>query len=598
MINEENSLGALTRTYVMDDPGAIVAAILADVAGTNPATGTPRYYTHDNLGSTRGARMLLLFACILACFPVGAAVIEVEGTDGAAIAQAVAVSAPGDTVAIPAGVFPIHDAVAPRSGTRILGAGQDETVLRFVGETPSVFMRLDGVEDVEIGHMTLDGAGNANATQGIAGQDSRRITIHHVTIRDLVKGAGFGPHGIRFTGVNPTRAQGVTDSVVADCRFENIGVGAAFGGGIRVSWGSSRNKILRNTIADTGRGGIFADNGATDNVIRFNTVSGSGNEGLGIEVWGGSDRSVIEYNTLDHWLSIGGCDQCAARHNTITDRSGTYKFCGIEAIGSHLIITDNVVDDGAIIGLSVSSPQEKDYVLWARNTVRACNQWGAQLQGEAVGAACHYFHQCTFEKMPVGVGPVWYPGDEGHGFRIHGNCRNVTFEDCTFRDNDRFGLQILGPNVDALHFLRCTITGNKGAAVSGPSDYTALEFTDCAVSGNGDDALPEHKPFSTPPPAASFTSPRKARIGEPVVFRNTSTSSGPPITAALWDLGAGLPVFHDMTRTETAAENVPALPPDAASAAFDAAGDYRVTLVVWDASGRAGRAEQTISITP
>ena len=54
MINEENSLGALTRTYVMDDPGAIVAAILADVSGTNPATGRARYYTHDNLGSTRG----------------------------------------------------------------------------------------------------------------------------------------------------------------------------------------------------------------------------------------------------------------------------------------------------------------------------------------------------------------------------------------------------------------------------------------------------------------------------------------------------------------------------------------------------------------
>ena len=36
-------------TYVMDDPGAMVAAILADVSGTNPATGAPRYYTQDNL---------------------------------------------------------------------------------------------------------------------------------------------------------------------------------------------------------------------------------------------------------------------------------------------------------------------------------------------------------------------------------------------------------------------------------------------------------------------------------------------------------------------------------------------------------------------
>ena len=37
----------------MDDPGAMVASMVADVSGTNPATGTPRYYAHDNLGSTR-----------------------------------------------------------------------------------------------------------------------------------------------------------------------------------------------------------------------------------------------------------------------------------------------------------------------------------------------------------------------------------------------------------------------------------------------------------------------------------------------------------------------------------------------------------------
>ena len=37
--------GALTRTYVGN---------LADITGSNPATGTARYYTHDHLGSTRG----------------------------------------------------------------------------------------------------------------------------------------------------------------------------------------------------------------------------------------------------------------------------------------------------------------------------------------------------------------------------------------------------------------------------------------------------------------------------------------------------------------------------------------------------------------
>ena len=40
----------------MDSPLAQVANVLADVAGTNPATGTWRYYSHDHLASTRRMR--------------------------------------------------------------------------------------------------------------------------------------------------------------------------------------------------------------------------------------------------------------------------------------------------------------------------------------------------------------------------------------------------------------------------------------------------------------------------------------------------------------------------------------------------------------
>ena len=54
MLNEEDNLGNLTRTHVMDSPLAQVANVLADVAGTNPATGAYRYYGSDHLGSTRG----------------------------------------------------------------------------------------------------------------------------------------------------------------------------------------------------------------------------------------------------------------------------------------------------------------------------------------------------------------------------------------------------------------------------------------------------------------------------------------------------------------------------------------------------------------
>ncbi|MGI6460127.1 MAG: RHS repeat domain-containing protein [Candidatus Hydrogenedentales bacterium] len=54
VLNEEDNLGSLARTHIMDSPLAEVAGILGDVAGANPATGAYRYYVSDHLGSTRG----------------------------------------------------------------------------------------------------------------------------------------------------------------------------------------------------------------------------------------------------------------------------------------------------------------------------------------------------------------------------------------------------------------------------------------------------------------------------------------------------------------------------------------------------------------
>ena len=53
VIHEESAGGTLQKSYVMHSPEAEVARILGDIAGTNPATGTTRYYAHDHLGSTR-----------------------------------------------------------------------------------------------------------------------------------------------------------------------------------------------------------------------------------------------------------------------------------------------------------------------------------------------------------------------------------------------------------------------------------------------------------------------------------------------------------------------------------------------------------------
>lgn len=317
-------------------------------------------------------------------------------TDSNAFERAVSQVQPGRTVNLPAGVFAITEPMRLPSGARLIGAGEDKTILHYAGPNPGVMISLQHCEDVEVGHLTLDAQNNPNVQQGISGTDARRLKLHHLTIRNLAKGAGFGPHGILFAGVNPTRAGGVTDSEVSDCFIEHIAPDAAFGCGIRFSWGSSRNRVVRNTIRGTGRGGIFGDNGSTDLLISGNVVTGSGGEGLGIEVWEYCDRSVIEDNRLDHWLSIGGNDYCAVRRNVISDKSGSVKFIGLEGIGAHCIYTDNVVHDGQQIGFSVSNINPKDYAYWGYNTVLNCIQWAAQFQGEKSGIAFHYFYHCQF----------------------------------------------------------------------------------------------------------------------------------------------------------------------------------------------------------
>lgn len=539
-------------------------------------------------GGIGGRLVLGVLGVMLILFPGDAGTVTVGGWDSAALEAAVQQAGPGDTVFLPAGVYTLSRPLHPRSQTQVRGAGQEETILRYVGDQPGVLMDLSGVEGVEVSHLTLDGDHRPTVLQGISAGHARHLKIHHVTVRNLVETGGWGPHGILFSGTSPDRANGVTDSEISDCLFEDIAPASGWGAAIRLAWGSSRNRVLRNVIRRTGRGGILANDGSTDLLIRGNRITGSGGEGLGIEVWVGCDRAVIEDNEIDHWLSIGGCDQCAVRRNTIRDRSGVVKFCGIEGIGNGCIVTDNLIDDGQQIGLSVSGSGPKNYFFWGYNTIRRCIQWGAQFQGEEGGIGYHYLYRCRFLGTTVARGQPAYPGDEGHGFRTNGNTHHLVFEECEFRGNGRFGLQLGGAGVDFLSFVRCRFQGNRGAAVAGPGayhaggplgEYQALEWIDCTVAGNGDDTLPPAKPFPRPAPAASFTVSAEPEAGQPVTFTDTSRGGTGKIAAVLWDFGDGPP------STEPVAVHT-----------YDRPGVYRVTLVVWDEAGRGARCEKALRV--
>jgi parallel beta-helix repeat protein len=520
--------------------------------------------------------LTIVFLVVAAAPP---ATIEPKGWDSSGIAAAIRQAAPGDTVRLPAGKFELTEPVRPKSGTRLLGAGQDKTLLVYRGTQPAVLVSVDGCEDVEIGNVTLDGLNNPLVHQGISGGNSRRLWLHDLTIRNL-KAKTWGPHGILFSGRNPTMEGGVTDSRITACHIENVGLQAEYGGGIRLAWGSARNQVVGNVIHNTGRGGIFGDHSA-ELTIRNNRVSGSGGEGLGIELWGGCPRSLIEDNVVDHWISVDQGTQSAVRRNTIGAEDGSLKGYGIEIIARDIVVTDNTVKRGAHIGLSVSNTAVKCNVYWGYNTISDCVQWGAQFQGETSGAAHHYLYRCVFENTVRGDPRARYPQDSGHGFRTNGDCRHMVLEDCTVRNNGGLGVQLGGDHVDAIALLRCAIMGNGGAAVTRPSRYTALEFVDCRVAGNQSNELPPSKPFPAAPPTVALRMPDSLRAGEAGSFQCISKSPAGRIIERLWDFGDGIP-------------EVTADPKHA----YQSPGKYRVTLIVWDDAGRGGRVEKTVEVLP
>ncbi|MDZ4860202.1 MAG: RHS repeat-associated core domain-containing protein [Candidatus Hydrogenedentes bacterium] len=55
VLNEEDGSGNLSKTYDHDTMWP-VGAVLADLAGATPSSGTPRFYERDNIGSTRRLR--------------------------------------------------------------------------------------------------------------------------------------------------------------------------------------------------------------------------------------------------------------------------------------------------------------------------------------------------------------------------------------------------------------------------------------------------------------------------------------------------------------------------------------------------------------
>jgi PKD repeat protein len=522
--------------------------------------------------------------------------------DDAATIQATIDSArPHQTIRLAPGRYELDTRlVVTKHDLSLRGASTGRTVLTYTGppadlDEPSTYpmLMIDGSADVELSRLTFDGAGSG-LVNAIRAHDSARLSLHHLLVKDFATDEAIGIHltgdEFEFPEVgNPDESDysgGVLDSLITHNRFENIATRSEWGAGVRVSWGSMRNTIAYNRIHRTGRGGILANNGAKDLYVHHNVVTESGltEEGLGIELWGDSGRGVVEDNRIDHWLSLQNSDYTAVRRNVVSDKSGDVpKFIGLEnAETANNVFTDNKVDSGQQIGISISGEVPKNHVVWSRNTVRNMVQWGAQIQGEDDGARYQYFYRNTFAETQQGNPYAEYPGDDGNGFRLNdGPNESITLDHNLIVDNANLGIQLTdSAEVEGLSFVGNTIAGNADASIDGYPDSAAdLEWEGNVVERNGEDIQLTSRGFANAKPTAGFAAPMRGRVGVPISFANTSTDPDGSIAFSLWDFGAGRPTSDTHPRIT-----------------YNNAGVYRVTLVVWDDGGRGDIVERLVRI--
>jgi hypothetical protein len=239
----------------------------------------------------------------------------------------------------------------------------------------------------------------------------------------------------------------------------------------------------------------------------------------------------------------------------VSDTSGRIKYLGLELVNTcHFVFTDNKVDHGAYIGISESNVGPKNFGYWGYNDVNGCAQWGAQIQGEEGGSRYRYFYKNAFTNTYDDKEPL-YPGDAGHGIRINDNAWDFIFDSCTVKGNKGTAFQILGNNVGNIGFINGELEDNKS------------------------DSIPKTVDTKTVTLNLEIESPDKAKAGEEIVFAAKISDGESTIKYVLWDFNAGIP-SSEIT----------------AKYAYDAPGIYRVTLVVWDESGKAGIAEKYIEI--
>ena len=169
--------------------------------------------------------------------------IKADDTFAQTLQAALITASEGDTIQLPAGTFNLTDGLSlDVDRVTLIGAGQDETVLNFAGQSGAGEGLLVTADDVILRGFTIqDTAGD-----GIKSKGADRIIYYNLT----VEWTGEPDESNGAYGVYPVES--------TDILIEGVTVRGASDAGIYV--GQSNNIIVRNSVAEYNVAGIEIEN--------------------------------------------------------------------------------------------------------------------------------------------------------------------------------------------------------------------------------------------------------------------------------------------------------------------------------------------------
>lgn len=281
-----------------------------------------------------------------------------------------------------------------QSGNRLLGAGRGATMLWSKSTTAKMFTFTTGINDVQIGQMTLDRT--VTATAGAHGIDCSNIAVlgqsrfFDLNVRHQYIGIALGStdfsylqdticernqsHGIYMTNSSATALQWNLENVL--CQL-NGGrgievVSQVFGGG-NVSMGTWTNI---NTFANTG-GGIWLNGAATRRIQAFRLenffVGEDGSDAIRLDTYG-----TLPHTLRNGFIELTGVSATGPTASTPASNTGY----GIEATANnaHLDITNVHSEGNSYNGFHFDNTSVN------MSGCSACNNGAALVAGNRYGA--------------------------------------------------------------------------------------------------------------------------------------------------------------------------------------------------------------------